>query len=549
MSLQNIKAGGAFIEITAKDRTASGLKSAMGKAKAFAAGMQSIGASLAGVGAAVAGLGSAIVAPLAGAAKMFADTGSAVADMSARTGLAADHLSELAYAAEMGGASASELEAALVRMGKNGLDPAQFDQVAASIASISDPAERIAAAYQAWGKAGVKLLPMLDSLQALRGEARGLGLTIDPKTAQKADALGDSLDRLRKVGSDLAFELGSAIAEPLTAFADAATKVISTVAGWIQQNQQLVVGIAAIGAAAITAGGVIAGLGVAILGAGVVLSGIVSTVTALGVGGTLTAVAGGIAAIVGSVAGLAFSWSKVSKEASKALEGTKIFLGGIAKAIGSGSLENAWEQAATGIGIVWATVMNGVVQAAVEAMNETIRIVGEAVRKLGLLTTGFGIYLNFKTGRDGGLREFGEAIGGLAGGLASISQSLTEASRSSGIKAIEEMQAKLRELRREAELLSSGSPLVQIDNSKAAVRTVILDEALRTIQAVKPESLMGGAMGTFNASAASLLGQAGGPMDRTAKETQKQTGILEKIKELLGDIDDGIEDLEGFSFQ
>jgi len=75
MSLQNVKAGGAYVEITARDKTASGLKSAMSKAKAFAAGMQSIGASLAGVGAAVSGLGAAIITPLAGAAKLFSEIG------------------------------------------------------------------------------------------------------------------------------------------------------------------------------------------------------------------------------------------------------------------------------------------------------------------------------------------------------------------------------------------------------------------------------------------------------------------------------------------
>ena len=62
-------------------------------------------------------------------------------------------------------------------------------------------------------------------------------------------------------------------------------------------------------------------------------------------------------------------------------------------------------------------------------------------------------------------------------------------------------------------------------------------------------SILGGAQGTFNAAAAGLLGRSGGPMDRTAKAAEKQNGILENMRKLLEGIDEGIEDLEGFSFQ
>ena len=90
-----------------------------------------------------------------------------------------------------------------------------FDKVAADIAAIEDPAKRTEAAFEAWGKSGVKLLPMVDSLKELRQQARDLGLVPTEEAVSMADAIGDSLDQVKSVFSATLFEIGAAIAPVL----------------------------------------------------------------------------------------------------------------------------------------------------------------------------------------------------------------------------------------------------------------------------------------------------------------------------------------------
>lgn len=523
MSLQNVKAGGAFVEITARDKTAAGLKSAMGKAKAFAAGMQSIGASLAGVGAAVSGLGAAIITPLAGAAKLFSEVGSAISDMSARTGVATDHLSELVYAAEQGGASAADLETALKMMAKNGLDPNKFDETAAAIAAISDPAERVAAALKLWGKGGTKLLPILDSLAALRGEARSLGLTISPEAAERADALGDAMDRLMKVAKDLAFEVGNAIAEPLIRFADVASQLAASLASWVQQNQAVIVTIGAIGVIALTAGAAITAMGVTILAASIAVSGIAAGLTAIATGAGIAVAA--IALLVGGIAAAAAGWLLFTESGKYASESFLEMIGGIANAIASGNLLNAWGQLGTGMVMVWMEVVKKIKQAFFQVMQEVTAIMAMTLDSLGNQIMQL---------------PFGEDLGKTLKGLAIFGKVVTDYAASTSLGKTDATISVLQ---------------AQLDALRAAVAPEVKTVQAATIRVAKMategvvEKNLGGAAGTFNASAASLLGRAGGPMDRTAKNSDKQVSLLEKIREALNDIDGSIEDLEGFSFQ
>ncbi len=82
-----IRAGRAFVELFADDsKLVRGLRAAQAKLKAF-------GAAVTGMGLKMMGLGAAMLAPLAGAAKSFADTGSRLLDLSqyGRVGSSAAH--------------------------------------------------------------------------------------------------------------------------------------------------------------------------------------------------------------------------------------------------------------------------------------------------------------------------------------------------------------------------------------------------------------------------------------------------------------------------
>ena len=98
-----IKAGRAYIELGVGDKLTSGLKHAQARLKAFGVGVRNVGLG-------VAGLGLSIASPMVTAAKSFADSGAQLWDMSKRTGIAVEALSELDYMAAQTGSSLEGVE-------------------------------------------------------------------------------------------------------------------------------------------------------------------------------------------------------------------------------------------------------------------------------------------------------------------------------------------------------------------------------------------------------------------------------------------------------
>lgn len=225
----DIQAGGAFIRLFVKDETIKGLKAVMSR---VATGMTKAVAGLAVAGTAAA---AAAVA----AAKHFATFGGAIDDMSARTGVARESLAELKFAAEQSGASLDDVETALRFMAKSGANVNDFDKLAAEIAAIADPSERAAKAMEAWGKSGTKLLPMIGQLASLRQEARDLGLVPTEEELKRADAMGDSFDRLRMVVSGAWLKLGAGVSQILIPIVDNITKIIAATSKWVFENEKV----------------------------------------------------------------------------------------------------------------------------------------------------------------------------------------------------------------------------------------------------------------------------------------------------------------------
>lgn len=121
---QGIRAGAAYVELYTKDsRLVKGLQAAEKKLQAFGVGITSIGTKL-------AGLGAGVVTPLLGAAKVFADMGSDLADMSQRAGVSVEALSELGFAAEQSGADIETLEGGLRKMQKQVVEAASGSESA-----------------------------------------------------------------------------------------------------------------------------------------------------------------------------------------------------------------------------------------------------------------------------------------------------------------------------------------------------------------------------------------------------------------------------------
>jgi hypothetical protein len=222
-SSRDIKAGGAHVELSIRDKLAAGLQRAAGKLKAFGAGVKAIGTSLAGLGPIIASSSFGV------AAKLFADAGSEIYDMSKRTGLAADNLSELKYAADQTGTSIDEVERSIRFMQKQGIDASRFDELLASVSEIANESERVQVAMKLWGKGGVKMLPMAGEIAALRNEAKTLGVSMSPGRAALADEMGDAFGRLKTailgIAYQIAADLAPTIIDVTNAFITAAIEV------------------------------------------------------------------------------------------------------------------------------------------------------------------------------------------------------------------------------------------------------------------------------------------------------------------------------------
>ncbi len=326
-SSQGIRAGKAFVELFADDtKLVRGLRAAEKRLKAFGAGVQSIGTKL-------FGLGAAAVAPLLATTNVFADMGDQLAKMSARTGISVEALSQLGYAAEQSGADLETLEGGVRKMQKFLVEAAkgsksaestlsklglrlsdmgrlspdqQFELLADRISKIKDPAIRAATAMEIFGKTGTTLLPLMQDgakgIEALKQQARDLGLVISTEDAKAAEVFGDTLSDLWKVIKSGVFAIGAALAPLLQDLATSAIRVAKVTADWVRQNKGLIVTVFKIAAGVAAAGAVLVVLGTLISGVGAAFGVAASIITGIGtVLGVLGTVIGALLSPIGLV--------------------------------------------------------------------------------------------------------------------------------------------------------------------------------------------------------------------------------------------------------
>lgn len=383
-----IRAGRAFIELFAEDsKLRAGLKAAEAKLQAF-------GKGIASVGSIAAGLGVAIGTPLLGAAKLFADTGSELADMSARTGMSVEALSALGHAATQTGTDLATVEGAARKLQKNIVAAAtgsqemeaaflaiglssqrllrlspdeQFAALADAIARLPNPTAKTAAAMTLLGKSGAALIPMIDDLGSLTDEARSLGLVMSADTAEAADRLGDAMDIVVKVVKQAAIQVGAALAPALTRVAGVITDLGVQAVAWIKANQSLVVTIAQVAVGLVAAGSAAVALGVAVAGLGAALGVLSTAIGAVGavlgfllspIGMITAALAAGVVAFVQytNVGGQAMTWLGEQFAALGAMA-SQTFRG-MADALMAGDLMLAAKVLWAGLKVAWLTGTN-----------------------------------------------------------------------------------------------------------------------------------------------------------------------------------------------
>lgn len=276
-----IRAGRAYVEMTLdKSQLERGLE-------AVQRSLSRIGASLKAVGAQFLKFGGAVVGGLLAATKAFASTGAAIDDLSRRTGLSAEAVSALAFAADQSGTSLTSLENGIRRMQRGITDGSaafeelglnveemrqwepseQFLRIADAISLVSDPTRKASLAMDVFGKSGTQLLPMFeggaDGLRDFAKQAERLGLIMSTEDARAAGELDDALAALWGTVKKLIVGVGAALAPAITDLSSRAQEMTSSAVAWVTENRALIVTMAQVAVGVTAAGAALYAFGVA----------------------------------------------------------------------------------------------------------------------------------------------------------------------------------------------------------------------------------------------------------------------------------------------
>lgn len=211
---------------------------------------------------AVAAVGGA----LAVAVVQTARYGDEHAKAAKRIGLSVEALQELEHAGKLSGASVEDMRAALRGLAKNTGEAARgsaeqaktfaslgvrlkdaagktrpldevLGEVADKLQQMPDASKRVAYAQKLMEEAGVRLIPMLEQgaagIEAMRKEARDLGIVMDAEAAGSAEQFTDELERAQSVVLGISRDLGSGLLPVLS-------HLLIRFREWVQANRVLI---------------------------------------------------------------------------------------------------------------------------------------------------------------------------------------------------------------------------------------------------------------------------------------------------------------------
>lgn len=227
---------------------------------------------------------TAVLGMAAAGVYKFNEIGSAIDDMSQRTGVSAETLGGLNYAAKQTDTSMESLQAGLVKQSKfmEALDSGSSSAAATlnrlgisaddlagktaderflifadRLSKIENVSERSAAAMAIFGKGAVDLIPLLsqggDGIQGMIDRAEKLGLIMSNEDVKAAADFGDSLDELTLAGEMFLIKVVSPLVPMLTQAAVFITNLVAENRDWIVVMTQAagVIGIAIAGIKAV----------------------------------------------------------------------------------------------------------------------------------------------------------------------------------------------------------------------------------------------------------------------------------------------------------
>lgn len=430
-SKREIEAGRAFVRLFLKNDLRGQIDKAF---KAVGSVVSNAGRSITKVGAVAAASGTAALAPLMAAVTSFASVGDDLDKTALRTGIAAQSLAELGFAAEQSGTDLATVERGAFGLSRayealqrgqgavvdafgaiglklsdlKGLTPEQqLEKVAAGLSKVEDASIRGAVAQQLLGRAGRQLLPMFADLGALRQEARELGLVPSEKAVKDAAAVTDAMNRIKRSVEAVWFQVGAKLAPIVLDLGDRIKNLVGPIRVWVENNGDLIRGVA------LAAAG-LAAFGFTLVAVGGSLVAVGATISALGT--IVAALLSPFSLLAGALTGGVVLWAKYTESGQGAVSAlTTAFgelketalaaFGGIADALLSGEWQLAGDIAMTGLQVVVAKSLGHL-----SAMwGDTIGAIGGALINGDIVTAGRVMWLKLKAQWLTGIRPLREA--------------------------------------------------------------------------------------------------------------------------------------------
>ena len=237
------------------------------------AGLSRVATSVRGVGREIGALarraalfGSVLAGAAAAGVKRFIDTGDRIAKTADSIGIGIEALQEYRFAADRSGVAQDKLDRSLQRFSRTlgetragsgtlvtilkKTSPALLKQLQAAKSSeeglqvvframgqLKTQADRAALANAAFGRSGIELTNMLKEgvpgLEALRQEARDLGIVMSEEAARSAEVAQDRLTNLMSVVKGIAFAVGSELLPEIS-------QTIADLTDWARANRDVV---------------------------------------------------------------------------------------------------------------------------------------------------------------------------------------------------------------------------------------------------------------------------------------------------------------------
>jgi len=239
------------------------MRSAAKSISRFSHSVARSGARLAAFGGAAAAAGTAAALYVT---KRVIEAGDAMDKLSKRTGLSAEFLSKLSYAADLSGTSMEDIEKGMRTLSKAALDSSRglvtyqrdfnllgvevtdasgnlkeidklFIETSTALSQVSNSTERAALAANLFGRSGTRMLPLLSEgaagFRRMMEEAEKLGFVWTSKTSAAAAQLNDDLARV-------SFAIKGAATQFIVEMMPAIDKTVQSVIGFVQANKELV---------------------------------------------------------------------------------------------------------------------------------------------------------------------------------------------------------------------------------------------------------------------------------------------------------------------